>query len=66
MEVAKKLTPGEIAKCIKCKEEYTVEKQKYRFCKNCRIDYGNQVYLDYRSIAKTRERKDRKEINIRE
>ena len=66
MEVAEKLVQGAIAKCIKCKDEYTVEREKYRFCKNFRIDYGNQVYLDNRSITKIRERKDRKEIIIRE
>ena len=61
MNESNKLIPNTENQCLKCKKNYIVEIQKYRFCKDCRIDFGNQTYLDNHSVCIVRERVNRKE-----
>ena len=48
-----------IEKCLRCGKDYEIPPRKFRFCKDCRIDFGNQTYLDNKAISIIRENKDR-------
>ncbi len=48
--------------CLCCKKHFPPHRNKYRFCEDCRIDFGNEAYLDYYSFAVINEKKDRKEF----
>lgn len=45
--------------CLRCNKEYEIPWEKYRFCKDCRIIYENQLFVDNGAQVKIRENKDR-------
>ena len=49
-------------KCLRCNKDYEIPRERYRYCGDCRMTFGDENYLDNHAIGFIKESKDRRKL----